>query len=135
MAPNCACGSRLVRTEYQPGMHCPSCGHLHDEVAPQPAQVSSEFDYVPDSVEACWQGSWDGDDLAKCREYLVMLSSAIDWAFHPADDDIAGEAILVDAVLGAARYIAAQPCTCKDDYDACDRCRALGRYRDERLDR
>lgn len=97
--------------------------------------TADEFDFVPESVEGCWQGSWDGNDLPECRERLVMLASVIDWAFHPGDDDIAAEAILTEAVLRAARYIAAQPCTCKDDYDACDRCRALGRYRDERMER
>lgn len=64
------------------------------------------------------------------------LSTAVDVAFNPRDDDADWESIMVAAVAGAAAFIAAQPCTCDaPDGDVCDRCEVLGRYADRRLNR
>lgn len=67
----------------------------------------------------------------------VWMRNAILYAFNPGDDDIAEPAILEGAIRRARDFIAAQPCTCSgdDQWDACRRCDALGRFRDEPVSR
>lgn len=91
------------------------------------------FGYVPESVEACWRGAWDDYDEADRKEQLENIAAAIDYCFNPPDDDADQGSILVDALLGAAAYVAAQPCTCTED--ACPRCVALGRFQDKPCER
>lgn len=102
-----------------------------------PASDRDEFASTPEAVEACWRGSFSGDDDAYRTELLEDLAATIDWCFNPRDDDVAVNSILIDAVLGAAAYIASLPCTCApgDDDGPCDRCSALGRWHDESCER
>lgn len=74
-------------------------------------------------------------------ETYRMLADAVFDKLNPHDQDIAEVAIAIAAVEYAAAYIEAQPCTCAPnagppdfDVDPCDRCSALGRARDVRLD-
>jgi hypothetical protein len=93
-----------------------------------------EFAYVPEAVENCWRGAWGGYTEPERVEFLEDLSAAVDFAFNISDDDSDQGSILVSAILHAATYISAQPCTCTED-EPCHRCLALGRYFDKRNDR
>lgn len=62
-------------------------------------------------------------------EAATLLATAIDWWLcGPLDDgDGSQESILIGTVERAARFIAAQPCTCDTgDCDLCARCLAIG---------
>jgi len=93
-----------------------------------------EFDYVPEAVEKCWEGAWSGDTPEERTEQLERISAAADFAFNFADGDSDCGSLITDAILHAATYISAQPCTCTED-EPCHRCLALGRYFDKRNDR
>lgn len=68
--------------------------------------------------------------------YGLLRDTIID-RLNPRDDDVAEVAILTRAVGDAAAFIEKQKCFCKTwdaDHDPCDRCRALGRLADVRVD-
>lgn len=55
---------------------------------------------------------------------------------NPPDDDAAETHICTQAIEAAADFIAAYPCSCSGNpedgaYDACERCKVLGRLNDE----
>jgi hypothetical protein len=68
-----------------------------------------------------------------------MLADKVGAALNPPDGDEAEVSLLMTAVEQAQEYIAAQPCTCTlemvADWDACPRCRALGRRDDKPVQR
>lgn len=66
------------------------------------------------------------DPSIETTEAAAALAASIDyWLCGPWDDgDEDQETILAGAVERAARYIAAQPCTCTEDL--CPRCQAIG---------
>lgn len=74
------------------------------------------------------------------RDYEYLRDTVIE-RLNPRDDDIGEPALMVEVIETAARYIEAQPCSCPPDAGPpewetpCDRCQALGRARDERIDR
>lgn len=75
-------------------------------------------------------------------EAYEHLRDVIGACFNPPDEDGAEEAILSQAVQSARDFIAAQPCTCRpevvadeDAYDACERCKVLGRCGDKAVAR
>lgn len=76
----------------------------------------------------------DGEDYVVLRDHLVDL-------LNPPDDDAAEVSILIKAVVRAVRWIEQQPCVCPGgnaelDYDeACERCAALGRSRNDLVPR
>jgi len=94
----------------------------------------TEFGFVPEAEASCWKGAWGGYTGVEQTEMLELLSAAIDFAFNPSDDDSDQGSILERALLDAAAYIAAQPCTCTEG-DSCARCHALGRDYDQRRGR
>jgi len=93
-----------------------------------------EFEFVPTADAETWRGAFNGETDTERTEGLELLAAAIDYAFHPADEDADALSILEAAVLRAADYIARQPCTCTEE-DGCDRCYALGRAFNKPLDR
>lgn len=76
---------------------------------------------------------------ADAKAYRMLAGKVYEW-FNPPDDDIAEEAILLDAIQRAGEYIESLPCTCGDGaaefaVDPCDRCQALGRAANQSIDR
>ncbi len=96
--------------------------------------VPDDWTFTPEEVVACWRGSFSGDELALRDEMLEEIAATIDYCFNCADHDESIYSILTSAVLHAAEYISAQPCSCTED-EPCGRCLALGRYFDKRNDR
>lgn len=70
---------------------------------------------------------YKNDPSADAVEIAAELATPIDyWLCGDGDDgDESQEFILARAVERAARFIAAQPCTCDSD-EVCGRCRAIG---------
>ncbi len=68
-----------------------------------------------------------------------LLADEIAELFNPPDNDVAEVAILIDAAKAAQDYIISQLCSCTPemvaDWDACPRCRVLGRIDDMRVQR
>jgi hypothetical protein len=70
-----------------------------------------------------------------------LLRDAVIEQLNPRDDDIGETVLMVESIEAAARFIAAQPCACPPaagppEWETpCARCQALGRARDERIDR
>lgn len=77
----------------------------------------------------------DGDEWQ--ADYEVLRDTIIA-AFNPSDGDVAELSIMTTAIDHAWGFIVAQPCRCEPDAgdwsDPCDRCRVLGRIRDDRLE-
>jgi len=66
-----------------------------------------------------------------------IVRDAVFRAFNPPDGDAAEEAIVVDAIERAARFIEiVRPCTCQSpEHAPYNRCLVLGRVCDERRPR
>lgn len=112
---------------------------------------ATEMDYQRRRVESddsqadrradCYRGSWsapgdpDGPEDAASR-----LAGAIDYAFNPSDGDSDQTSLLVAPVLAAMRFIEDQPCMCDElpepeEWEPCGRCTALGRDRNQPVQR
>lgn len=75
------------------------------------------------------------------EDYEAIRDAVID-ALNPRDGDDGEVFIMVEAIKGAAAFIESVPCTCPPDAgdpewesDPCARCQALGRARDQVIDR
>lgn len=80
--------------------------------------------------------SHSADDLCDCEpnsldecEYR-LLADSIEAVIDVQDGDEAEVSLIIKAVIKAAAYIAAQPCTCAYGYEhgPCPRCDALGQW-------
>lgn len=78
---------------------------------------------------------------AAVDEYEEIRDAVIDH-LNPPDSDAAEVGILVEAIERAARVLVTITCSCAPtagppewEWEPCDRCAALGRARDVRLDR
>ncbi len=94
-------------------------------------EPSPDLSFIPGAIRSIWTTQYIGGEYAE--EAAAHLAAAVDWAFNPSDGDGDQETLLADAILRAARYIDAQPCACTDD-GPCDRCQALGRWHNRRVD-
>lgn len=71
-----------------------------------------------------------------------QMERMIDW-FNPPDEDAACESIVLDAIERAYKFAESQPCQCVEgfepdevgDYEACPRCRVLGRVNNKAVQR
>ena len=89
-----------------------------------------------DPFEAARLGRTDGCQCSDDEQAYGMVRESITEHLNPPDEDSAEEAILMEAVARAAAFIDAQPCSCDaPEGDVCDRCMALGRFANERLER
>ena len=70
--------------------------------------------------------------------YRILADKIVE-EFNPPDGEESELSICFNAIEDAAAYIASQPCTCTlamlADWDACPRCRALGRRGDKAVQR
>jgi len=78
--------------------------------------------------------------LEDAQAYRLLADHIID-QINPPDGDGSEESILMDAVEGLVAYVRDQPCLCgrlpdeESSEESCDRCRALGLYRNVQLER
>lgn len=98
---------------------------------------------IPDPAEFPSSWAWNNvpDDAAFPSAYSYdVLRDTIIQAFNPADDDVAEEALMTDALDSVWRFVVAQPCTCPPgaaefEVDSCSRCQVLGRAADVKVER
>jgi hypothetical protein len=75
-------------------------------------------------------------EVALLEDREQQLDTLVEMRFNPPDDD-AGDSLSV--IGGVATFIESLPCECTpeqiEDYDACARCRVLGRRGDKAVER
>lgn len=75
-------------------------------------------------------------ELRIAEGHLDDFEELVTERFNPPDDDSHSAYTVIEQV---AAYVEAQPCTCTpeqiEDWDACPRCRVLGRRGDESVPR
>lgn len=93
-----------------------------------------------------YEGLTSESDFGRAKSYDWLRDTAV-VCFNPPDEDGAEEEIVAQAMLAAAEFIEAVPCTCKtsdpegdrtvpyETDDKCRRCDVLGRYFDTPIGR
>jgi hypothetical protein len=121
----CQCGAvfELEATAYNAG--------LAAGVLAQMARATRK----PEETCTCEPDDLFGKGVCEYR----LLADCGGNTLNVADGDEAEVSLLITAVEQAKAYIESQPCTCTPediaDWDACPRCRAIGRLGDEVMNR